>query len=272
MPWAHRVIVPVLGLSMLIPFTGGVLAETPEAGMDVPRPEECQVAPRSLESIKTLIAAMPTAVPPLDLGTLEAGEIAEVSVPREGPSVSVDGTPIMIAGTVIVTMPPQPTPDLRTPTPVTLPDGSAVDVATEAAIRATLRELIACNNAGDSLRFVSLYSDRHLVELFGLLSWEDPSASEFAEPPSPLPPDEWEPMLIIEDLRLLPDGRVAALVSKPWRTMTRSPKLSSSSRARSAGCSMVSHSRSTNSRPARCTAAASAPLARRALAAGRRDR
>ena len=49
--------------------------------------------------------------------------------------------------------------------PIALPDGEPVDDATQAAIEQTLREVVACAQAGDLPRLLALYSDAAVERL-----------------------------------------------------------------------------------------------------------
>ena len=205
------IIVIVLTLIVRLPTVVAVGQTAPATAPEVPRPEECQVMPRSLASLEQLIAAIPTETPLDDAGTRKPDdEITEISAPpSDERSVSTTGIPTRDTGTM-----PSPSPSaLWAPTPVPIPPGIPADAATETAVRAMVREVIACNNAGDALRFVSLVSDDQLIRMFALVASPELLVSELAEPPTPLPEDDWEPMPTIEDVRLLPDGRISALVS-----------------------------------------------------------
>jgi hypothetical protein len=94
-----------------------------------------------------------------------------------------------------------------------LPEGQPSDAATTAAIVATARELIACNNAGDFARVLAFYTDDLIRQAFRA----DPAASEqletiLATPATPLPAAQRTVLLDVRDVRELPDGRVGAIV------------------------------------------------------------
>jgi hypothetical protein len=90
-----------------------------------------------------------------------------------------------------------------------LPRGEPADLQTIAAITATTEQFIACMNAGDLLRFLAILSDDAVRSLGRELNFplDDPS---FATPQ----PTEEAPIHIasIEGVRMLPDGRVGAVV------------------------------------------------------------
>lgn len=99
------------------------------------------------------------------------------------------------------------------PAPYTRPNGTPADAQTVAGITATIRQLVACVNAGDFMRFLALFSDdavRRYSASLGL----------------PLKPDDKlltpNPTLNtqvalgpIDDVLVLADGRVSALAHLP---------------------------------------------------------
>ena len=106
---------------------------------------------------------------------------------------------------------PPPGSDDATVTPA--PTGEPADAATVAAITATARELIACNNAGDFGRVFAFYTDEFIRRAFG----GDPTAKEqvpalLATPAAPLPPEARTTLLAVRDVRVLADGRVGAIM------------------------------------------------------------
>ncbi len=101
--------------------------------------------------------------------------------------------------------------------------GSAVDAATMNAVIATERELVACLNASDSLRTYALYTDAGLDRLMQWVSplsettdltleWA-PDFSYLNTPTPPRPESERLALSAVDDVRRLPDGRIAALVT-----------------------------------------------------------
>lgn len=103
-------------------------------------------------------------------------------------------------------------PPVTSGTPGALPPGQPADAETTAAITATMREIIACFNAGSPLRSFALYSDGLLRPLFG--SPAPLSAAVYAQfsTPTPVAPDLWVGIVEIRDARILDDGRAAAIV------------------------------------------------------------
>jgi hypothetical protein len=103
------------------------------------------------------------------------------------------------------------TPDALPETPA-LPEGEPADAETAAAVLETLREGVACINAGEYLRILALYSDNVVREGVGGLG--DQVEAVYDELATPAPPTEAERTEIIEVQGVVvpPDGRVAALV------------------------------------------------------------
>jgi len=84
---------------------------------------------------------------------------------------------------------------------LTVPEGALADAATTAAVLQTYRLMVACFNAGNDLAAYALWSDKALRQIQ-------------AQPPTgeqtPVPEGERSAFRLTE-VRLLPDGRVAAV-------------------------------------------------------------
>lgn len=94
-----------------------------------------------------------------------------------------------------------------------VPTGVPADDPTIAAITATIRELVACFNAGEPLRALGLYTTTARGALYvrqGPLSGD---AYEALATPLPAPAADRDEILAIRTVRLLPDGRVGATVT-----------------------------------------------------------
>jgi len=102
----------------------------------------------------------------------------------------------------------QTTSAVGTPAPFEPPEGSAVDEATAATVRATLRELFACTNAGDFLRVYALFTDDFLRSFFVGTPFSDEVAAFIGASPQPLPDEERRVIVRLGEPRLLDDGRV----------------------------------------------------------------
>lgn len=109
------------------------------------------------------------------------------------------------------------TPEEQVPpvgTAVEVPVGEAADAETVAAVTATAREILACFNAGDFPRALSLFSDdavRGLTE-------EDPISEEelsvfLAATPQPVPAGQQSTLLAVTDVMELENGQVGAFLA-----------------------------------------------------------
>jgi hypothetical protein len=149
----------------------GAQAGTPTASADAPTPAECTVAPRSADELRALF--------------------------REAAATPIPASPE------------------ASPTPAIAPEGVPADEQTVAEITATWRQYIACISAGDQARMFALLSDamvrrQFFIDIaFGVT--EDALFDFLAATPEPLPPDQFVPFVPFEDVRVLSDGRVAAL-------------------------------------------------------------
>ena len=103
---------------------------------------------------------------------------------------------------------PQATPGGATnPTPPPV-EGQPADQATVDAVTATYRELVACLNAGDYLRAYALYTDGYLQRNF-----KPDSLSSIGATPVPVPESTRIAFGGVQQVVILPDGRVGALVA-----------------------------------------------------------
>lgn len=148
-----------------------------QTARDAPAPTECTVAPRTVEGIAA-VAATPVAPG------------SEVSPPSR--SAAPPGGPAATA-----------------PTP---PAGTPADQATVAAVTAAIRERVACANARDTLRDLALFSDANIRQTFPK-GPTDAFAGLVQQPGTPLQPELWISVVSVNDVRVLDDGRVAAVVT-----------------------------------------------------------
>jgi hypothetical protein len=102
--------------------------------------------------------------------------------------------------------------------------GMPADAATADAVKATLLQVFACANAGDPLRFASLYTDRFLRDFFGGVPQADLEAF-LGMPPQPLPAELQRIIRGVGDVELLPDGRarVVIILDEPDDPRTEEP-------------------------------------------------
>jgi len=101
-----------------------------------------------------------------------------------------------------------------TPTPI--PTGTPADPETIAGITATLRELVACFNAGDVLRAYGLYTPGYLRRVLANQDPLTPSAYDALATPYPPDDDERSATLGIEGVRLFDDGTAGANVTNRY--------------------------------------------------------
>lgn len=88
--------------------------------------------------------------------------------------------------------------------------GEPADAATVAAVTATVREIVACGNAGESFAVLALYTDALVRRLIapGL-----ETGAEIAEPAAtPRPVASRLALVAVRDVTVLEDGRVSAIV------------------------------------------------------------
>ncbi len=97
-------------------------------------------------------------------------------------------------------------------TPFVLPQGSSAEADAVEEVTATVREAIACLNAGDTLRYFALHTDDYLSGLAAQGSLSQGQLDTFSAPPTPLDPAAQIGLIAVEDIRMLADGRIAVLI------------------------------------------------------------
>jgi hypothetical protein len=132
-----------------------------------------------------------------------------VATPTAGDCTVAPRTPAAIAEIVGEVAAAAATP-FPSPAPYTPPAGTPADANSVAGVTETARQLVACVNGGDFLRFLALFSNdalrRYAVDLeLPLKSDDDRLTPE---------PSTGEQLVLaaVEDVLVLPDGRVNALV------------------------------------------------------------
>lgn len=103
------------------------------------------------------------------------------------------------------------TPILGTPPPLPV-SGTSADPAVITDVSETVAQLVACTNAGDLLRLAALYSDEALAR-FGGAGGESLEQLTRLATPEPLPAEREAVLESVEDVRVLPDGRVTAVTT-----------------------------------------------------------
>lgn len=106
------------------------------------------------------------------------------------------------------------TPDpVGSPAPFEPPAGEPADPATVEAVTATVRELTACGNAGETARVYALYTDAGLLRFLAQEGTSaEGTADQIATPDAIELPTGASPVPALEAVRLLPDGRVGAVL------------------------------------------------------------
>ncbi|MDP9369397.1 MAG: cupredoxin domain-containing protein [Chloroflexota bacterium] len=171
----HRLFL-VGAIALLVSFGGGISAWAQQGTPvlgEVPDPSLCQVQPRAPEAIQQLV------------GTPMAGKAA---------------TPIAQEGNA-------------SPTPFVQPEGQEADQQTVDQVAATVRELVACLNAGDYLRAWALYTDDYILRNFaarGPLGVD--AVEDLAATPVPVVQEQQIAFVGVINARMLADGRVGAIV------------------------------------------------------------
>ncbi|HEU0116919.1 MAG TPA: hypothetical protein VFQ80_19650 [Thermomicrobiales bacterium] len=108
---------------------------------------------------------------------------------------------------------PAPIAPPASPTSFALPRGEPADAPTIAAVEATVREAVACRNAGDFRRAYALFTDAMLERMFGSDETISPEiAAAIAEAPQHLPRAERLRIVSIGEVTLDADGRASAVV------------------------------------------------------------
>ena len=152
-------------------FQAGALAQaTPiAADMNVPAPDECQIA-------------LPETI--------------------EFPADSM--RPVAATPRPIITEPA---------TPFAPPVGEPADEEMVSAITATVRASVACRNAGDYARMLVFFTPNMLAELYGSPATVDPEVLQgIQEGPRAVPEPRRLRIDAVEEMVMLPDGRVGAVV------------------------------------------------------------
>ncbi len=168
-----------------------------------------------LLSVTLAAAATGSPIPWVQAGTPSP---ESASAGRDAPSpdeCTGQRPPLEAIPTAAAPPPATPASPAASPTAFVPPSGDPADAETVAAVTATMRGNLACLNAGDTLASFAFYTDRFLA---GLLAdagvpelrrdYYDALATPFA-----LPPSRRTSLDAIEQIQVLGDGRVGALVT-----------------------------------------------------------
>jgi hypothetical protein len=94
--------------------------------------------------------------------------------------------------------------------PTAMPAGTPLDTATTAEVQAALREAVACINTGDILKIIQFYTDDLIRQLLGGVPIEQ---IEQQATPTALTEAQMTELIAISGMVMLPDGRVAVVVT-----------------------------------------------------------
>lgn len=158
-----------------------------------------------LAAVALLLAAAAGTVSAQNATPFTGRETPDPSLCTIAPRSAAILTPAAANGTPAAARP-------ATPQAVSEPAGQAADAATTAAITSTARELYACLNGGDPLRALTLFTDAGAAQFLAVRPDLTPSGA--AATPTPLALENRIALVAITDVRLLPDGRVFALVTQ----------------------------------------------------------
>jgi hypothetical protein len=112
--------------------------------------------------------------------------------------------PVAATPAPIVTEPPEP---------FSPPVGEPADEESASGVTATVREAVACRNAGDYARMLVFFTPNMLAELYGSPATVDPEVLRgIQEGPLPVPEQRRMGIDTIDEIVTLPDGRVGAFV------------------------------------------------------------
>ncbi|HEV2107151.1 MAG TPA: hypothetical protein VGR16_02720 [Thermomicrobiales bacterium] len=205
-------------------ITGGAVLTVANAGDDRLRAVFFTIRADSPFPEPGAIVATPSAMAsPIitEDGATPAGR-ADSAEPVDPAECDVEPRPVELTPLVTGTPEPREGEPGYTPEPVIereeqLPQGQPADTRTIAAVQSLEREFAACYNAGDLPRVLALMTDEAARELLSDLLEGEPVTAEsvtdlLATQAGPLPYEEWIALFPVRDVRVLPDGRVGAIV------------------------------------------------------------
>jgi copper transport protein len=193
------------------------------AGLPVP-PSDFTDPVHQLHSDSSLTAYIRNGFPlsgmPGFAETLSAPEIADVIAYLRSIGVGASGLDLPTAADctiaprdidqlieITTAAPPDPSNMLEWPI------GNPAPTGQQASVEETVRQYIACSNAGDYERVLATSTLRYLAPQFATLDDAGRTAAlDLAANPQPNPEGEWLAIASIEPARALPDGRLATRV------------------------------------------------------------
>ncbi len=165
--------------------------------------------------VAVMAAIMAAAVVPAAFAAAQTGTPAPgPAVPKpEECTVQPRSLPLLPPGTPGATPAP-----IASPAPIVIPTGQPADAATTAAIASTVREAVACRNAGDFRRAYALFTDAMLARMFGSDVTVGPEiVAAIAEGPQRVPRGERLSIVSIGEATIDADGRASAVVETKSR-------------------------------------------------------
>jgi hypothetical protein len=115
---------------------------------------------------------------------------------------------------------PAPGTPVVTPTPGIVPAGTPADPVTVDGIKATVRELVACFNAGEPLRSFGLYTDAYLNILFNRQGGFSQAVYDSYATPEPVADaTRHTAILEIAEVRVFADGSAGATVTMRYASI-----------------------------------------------------
>jgi dipeptidyl aminopeptidase/acylaminoacyl peptidase len=113
---------------------------------------------------------------------------------------------------------------VATPAPFVIPRGEPADAETSADVVDTLRQVFSCANAGDPLRFTTLFTDDFIREFYAEAPLDQVLGFLSGEP-QPLPAAQRRVILDVGEVEILEDGRagVTIVLDEPDDPRTEEP-------------------------------------------------
>lgn len=170
-------------IALVVVMLSGGMVDAQEATPvpDVPDPAECTVAPRTIDNLIAIVGEAPPATPGADEGDDDEDDESEDEEDESNPFA--------------------------------IPTGTPADQQTVDALNALLRMGRACLNAGDFPRFLALFTDEYIAANLGPIGDEERAFLTAAA--EPVPVGEREGFTPLQDVIVLADGRVGALIPEP---------------------------------------------------------
>ncbi len=155
-----------------------------------------------------ILAALLLVLASFDTGGAQTPPPATYPLTPDPADCAVEPAPV--EGVIAILETPVAAPT-ASPTPFEPPLSVPADAEIASDVVATLYEVFACANAGDPLRFASLFTADFMRAFFGEAPIED-VAGFLAMAPQPLPEDQLRVIVRMGEVQMLPDGRAGVLI------------------------------------------------------------